>query len=76
VGVSEDSGDILGEACWDQLLSLHALKFVDIMGSGALSRRMDYLMSALNVGKGLERRHFTIRGDSLSLSLSMQTGFL
>ena len=27
----EDSGNISGEACWDWLSSLHALKFVDIM---------------------------------------------
>jgi len=43
---------------------------------GVLSRRTDYPTSALIVGKGLERCHFTIRGDSLSLFLSVQTGFL
>jgi len=76
VGVSEDSRDILGEACWDWLSSLHALKFVDMMENDALSRRTDNLTSALIVGKGLERYHFTIRGDSLSLFLSVQTNFL
>ena len=38
VGVSEDSGDISGEVCWDRLSSLHALKLVDIRKDGALSR--------------------------------------
>ena len=30
VGVIKDSGDMLGEACWERLSSLHALKLVDI----------------------------------------------
>ena len=38
VGVSEDSGDMSGEACWDQLSSLYALKLVDIRKDGVLSR--------------------------------------
>ena len=38
VGVSEDSRDMSGEACWDRLSSLHALKLVDIGKDGALSR--------------------------------------
>jgi len=50
VGVSEDSGDMLGEACWDWLSSLHVLKF-DIRKVGVLSRRTDYPTSALNAGK-------------------------
>ena len=35
VGVSKDSGDMSGDACWDRLLSLHALKLVDIGNDGA-----------------------------------------
>jgi len=50
VGIKEDSGDISGEACCDQLLSLHALK-LDIVEVGTLSRRMDIPTSALNAGK-------------------------
>jgi len=38
VGMRDDSGDIIsGEACWEQLSSLHALKF-DIGKDGASSR--------------------------------------
>jgi len=38
VGVSEDSGDMSRDACWERLSSLHALKLVDIGNDGALSR--------------------------------------
>jgi len=38
VGVSEDSGDMSGEVCWEWLSSLHAFKLVDIGNDGALSR--------------------------------------
>jgi len=56
VGVSEDSRDISGEACWDQLSSLHVLKLVDIMENGTLSRRTDNPMSTLNVGRGCKKQ--------------------
>ena len=53
MGVSKDSRDISGEACWDQLSSLHALKFVNIVDSGHVEQENGLPNVCSECGKGM-----------------------
>ena len=73
--VSEDSGDISGEVCWDWLSSLHALKFVDIVESGHIEQGNRLPDVCSECRKGMQEAELCLYVSQL-LSVSDRFSFL